>query len=181
MNETLVTVVGNVATSVRYYRTAAGVPVASFRLASTERRFDRGQNRWVDGETSFYTVWAWRWLADNVVGSVSRGDPMMVVGRVRVRQWEREGRQHTAVEIDASALGHDLARGTSAFRRVVRARPELLERQLDTAGVADNGQAPEERSGGGEAGPGPGQDGGAGPVGEAEPAESAVCAVAGGR
>jgi single-strand DNA-binding protein len=32
----------------------------------------------------------------------------------------------TAV-IDAVSVGHDLSRGTSAFRRVARARPELVE------------------------------------------------------
>lgn len=129
MNETLVTIVGNAATDVRYSTTAAGVPLASFRLASTERRYDRQRGAWVDGETSFVTVWAWRWMADNVVSSVSKGDPLVVTGRLRVRDREVDGKRSLSVDIDAWALGHDLARGTSAFRRAVRARPELVERQ----------------------------------------------------
>lgn len=127
MNETTVTIVGNAATAVRYCTTAGGVPLASFRLASTERRYDRARGAWVDGETSFYTVWAWRWMADNVMSSVSKGDPLVVTGRMRVRDREHEGKRHLSVEVDAWALGHDLARGTSAFRRVMRGRPGASE------------------------------------------------------
>jgi single-strand DNA-binding protein len=129
VNETPVTIVGNAATDVRYSTTGAGVPLASFRLASTERRFDRQQGVWVDGETSFVTVWAWRWMAENVVSSVSKGDPLVVTGRMRVRDREQDGRRIVTVDVDAWALGHDLARGTSAFRRAVRARSELADRQ----------------------------------------------------
>ncbi|GAB2613460.1 hypothetical protein GCM10027168_52680 [Streptomyces capparidis] len=123
MNETTVTLIGNAASEVKYRQTPSGIPVASFRLASTTRRWDRGRNAWVDGHTSFYTVWAWRTLAGNVATSVGRGDPLVVQGRLRVREWEKEGQWHTAVDIDAGAVGHDLSRGTSAFRRGVRGRP----------------------------------------------------------
>jgi len=128
MNSTLVTVVGHVASEVRYATTASGVPVASFRLAATDRRFDKQREIWVDGDTSFYTVWSWRWLAENVLASVGRGDPLLVTGRMRVREWDKgEGKPRGyAAEIEATAMGHDLSRGTSAFRRTVRARPELV-------------------------------------------------------
>lgn len=122
MNDTTIAMVGNAATDVRYFENSSGVPVVSFRFASTDRRFDRDRGCWVDGETSFVTVLAFRWLASNVAGSVARGDPLVVTGRMRVREWEREGRRHTSVEVEARSVGHDLARGTSAFRRVVRAK-----------------------------------------------------------
>ncbi|GAA2791341.1 single-stranded DNA-binding protein [Kitasatospora paracochleata] len=128
MNETLVTMVGNVASSVTYGQTPAGVPVANFRMAATERRFDRGAGDWVDGDTTWVTVVAWRWLATNLVSSVNKGDPVMVSGRLRVREWGEEGRRRTAVEIDARTVGHDLSRGTSAFRWAVEAKPGLVHR-----------------------------------------------------
>ncbi|MGK4580773.1 single-stranded DNA-binding protein [Kitasatospora sp. HPMI-4] len=126
MNETLVTMVGNVASTVSYTETPAGVPVANFRMAATERRFDRSTGDWVDGETNWVTVVAWRWLAANVVSSVSKGDPVVVSGRLRVREWGEEEKRRSVVEIDARAIGHDLGRGTSAFRWAVQARPELV-------------------------------------------------------
>ncbi|MEU0299269.1 single-stranded DNA-binding protein [Streptomyces sp. NPDC006175] len=124
MNETLVTLVGNAATAVDFRDTATG-PTARFRLAVTPRRWDREQQAWTDGRTSFYTVWARRTLAVNLSGSVSVGEPLVVHGRLKVREEEREGAWKTSVDIDAVAVGHDLTRGTAAFRRVVRADPSL--------------------------------------------------------
>lgn len=126
MNETLVTVVGNVATRPEFRRTPTGVPVARFRLATTARRWDRERGGWSDGPTSFYTVWAWRQLGENVVASVAVGEPVLVQGRLRVREEERDGQRWISADVDAITCGHDLTRGTSAFRRVSAARPDLM-------------------------------------------------------
>ncbi|MDH6140926.1 single stranded DNA-binding protein [Kitasatospora sp. GP30] len=134
MNETMVTMIGNVASMVQYGQTAGGIPMANFRLASTERRYDRARAEWVDGDTLWVTVLAWRGLASNVVSSLEKGDPVLVSGRLRVREWEDEGKRRSVVEIDARAIGHDLGRGTSAFRSSVRGRSEL-------AGVQPAGEA----------------------------------------
>lgn len=122
MNETLVTLVGNAATGVEYRETASG-GMARFRLAVTPRRWDREKQLWADGHTSFYTVWAWRGLASNVAASVSVGEPLLVHGRLKVREEEREGAHRTFVDVEAVAVGHDLNRGTAAFRRATRREP----------------------------------------------------------
>ncbi|UYQ62173.1 single-stranded DNA-binding protein [Streptomyces peucetius] len=127
MNDTMVTVVGNVATNVEYRETATG-GMARFRFAVPSRRWDRRSGNWTDGPTSFYTVFAWRSLAQNLTGSVSVGEPLLVHGRLKVREEETDGRRRTFVDIDALAVGHDLTRGTSAFRRVARNRPNAPER-----------------------------------------------------
>ncbi|MFD8685499.1 single-stranded DNA-binding protein [Streptomyces sp. NPDC059651] len=127
MNETLVTLVGNAATGVEFRETASG-GMARFRFAVTPRRWDREKEHWADGHTSFYTVWAWRTLASNLSGSVAVGEPLVVHGRLKVREEEREGQRRTFVDIEAVAVGHDLTRGTSAFRRVVRGDPGLTAR-----------------------------------------------------
>ncbi|MFF2927280.1 single-stranded DNA-binding protein [Streptomyces celluloflavus] len=142
MNETMVTLVGNAATAVEHRLTAAGVPVARFRLAATSRRWDKARECWSDGETSFYTVRAWRALADNVAASVAVGEPLVVQGRLRLREGEqppeRGGQRWFSAEVDAVAIGHDLGRGTAAFRRVVRARTDPLPPQRGSAEPAPN-------------------------------------------
>ncbi|MFE7563403.1 single-stranded DNA-binding protein [Kitasatospora sp. NPDC057500] len=115
MNETQVTVIGNVATEVTYAQTPGGVPVANFRLASTERRYDRARDGWVDGETQWMTVTAWRSLAGHLIDSLSKGDPVVVSGRLRVREWTEGEVKRSRVEIDARSVGHDLSRGTARF------------------------------------------------------------------
>ncbi|MFI6849385.1 single-stranded DNA-binding protein [Kitasatospora sp. NBC_00085] len=118
------TVIGNVATEVTYTQTAAGVPVANFRLASTERRYDRQKEGWVDGETQWVTVTAWRALAGHLIGSLSKGDPVVVSGRLRVREWTDGEARRSRVEIDARSVGHDLSRGTAAFTWATGVRGE---------------------------------------------------------
>lgn len=128
MNETLVTVVGNVATEPETQVTAAGVAVTRFRLATTTRRWDAERGAWTDGATSFYTVRAWRNLAGNIKESVGLGEPLVVQGRLRIREDEKDGRRYLSAEIEAAAVGHDLARGVARFTRTYSAsaavRPE---------------------------------------------------------
>ncbi|MEV0911265.1 single-stranded DNA-binding protein [Streptomyces hokutonensis] len=120
MNETMICAVGNVATPPVYRESAAG-PSARFRLAVTSRYWDREKNAWTDGHTNFFTVWANRQLATNVAASLTVGDPVVVQGRLKVRTEAREGQPNrSSADLDAVAIGHDLARGTSAFRRANR-------------------------------------------------------------
>ncbi|NGO73885.1 single-stranded DNA-binding protein, partial [Streptomyces boncukensis] len=132
MYEAHVTVVGNVATDVDYHVSASGVPVARFRLASTVRRFSRQQGSWTDAFTSFYTVWAWRSLAANIGSSVSRGEPLLVQGQLRIQENERDGRRYLSADLMASSVGHDLSRGTAVFMRGSPGKPGLV----DSAGGA---------------------------------------------
>lgn len=121
MSETI-SVQGLVATTPRHLVTQDGLPITSFRMASTHRRFDRTTKKWVDGETNWYTITAFRQLAINVAGSVSKGERVVVSGKLRVRDWDNGERAGTSVEIEAEAIGHDLTWGTSTFTRTVMVR-----------------------------------------------------------
>jgi len=117
-----ITVAGLVATTPRHLITADGLPITSFRLASSSRRFDRALSKWVDGETNWYTVTAFRQLAVNAAGSVNKGDRVFVQGVLRVRDWDNGERSGTSIEIEAEAMGHDLTWGSSVFTRTVLVR-----------------------------------------------------------
>ena len=126
VSDTNVTIVGNVATEPQLKIVGGDIPRCSFRLACSTRR--RDGDEWVDGPTSWYTVTAWRWLAENVSLSVFRGDPVVVTGRLQVREWSTDERSGTSVEIDAATIGHDMQRGKSRFTRVTqRPRPPAGE------------------------------------------------------
>jgi single-strand DNA-binding protein len=117
-----ISVQGLVATTPRHLITQDGLPITSFRMASTHRRFDRTTKKWVDGETNWYTITAFRQLAINIAGSVSKGERVMVSGKLRVRDWDNGERAGTSVEIEAEAIGHDLNWGTGTFTRTVLVR-----------------------------------------------------------
>ncbi|MEY4437488.1 MAG: hypothetical protein RL100_952 [Actinomycetota bacterium] len=127
MSETI-SVTGLVATTPRHLVTQDGLPITSFRLASSQRRFDRQQNKLIDGETNWFTVTAFRQLAVNAAGSVNKGDRITTFGKLKVRDWDNGERAGTSVEIEADSLGHDLTWGTSVFTRTVLVRePEPEE------------------------------------------------------
>lgn len=132
-----ISVSGLVATTPRHVVTPDGLPITSFRLASAQRRFDRGQQRWIDAETNWFTVTAFRQLAINSSQSVSKGDRVVISGRLRVRDWDNGERSGTSVEIEADGLGHDLSWGTSEFVRTV------LVRETEEAGEAPAAQISE--------------------------------------
>ena len=122
-----ITVTGVVATPPKELTVAGDLRITSFRLASGQRRFDKGQNRWVDGATNWYTVTAFRHLAVNAGHSLSKGDRVVASGRLRVRDWESGGKKGTSIDIEADSLGHDLAWGTSLFTRVPIGAPVPAE------------------------------------------------------
>lgn len=117
MRETTLTVVGNVVDTPQRRKTDGGHSVANFRIASTARRYDRGDGQWIDGDSLFLNVTCWRALAENVDRSVVQGDPVIVTGRLYTRSYEVEGQRRSAYELDAHAVGLDLSRGTAQFTR----------------------------------------------------------------
>ncbi|AIC47378.1 single-stranded DNA-binding protein [Rhodoluna lacicola] len=133
MSETL-SVTGLVATTPRHLVTQDGLPITSFRLASSQRRFDRTQNKWIDGETNWFTVTAFRQLAINSAGSINKGDRLVVAGKLRVRDWDNGERAGTSVEVEADSLGHDLTWGSSVFTRTVLVREADPDQDPDEPG-----------------------------------------------
>lgn len=115
MGDTYVTFQGWVGNDVTH-RDVNGVTVANLRVASTPRIKRKGQ--WMDGDTTWYSVSAWRSLADNIRDSVKKGDAVIVHGRLRSDAWTREdGQVSNTLLVEASFVGHDLTRGTSSFVR----------------------------------------------------------------
>lgn len=128
MNDTFVTFNGWVGADVQH-RTPKGTSVATLRVGSTPR-LKRG-GTWVDGETTWYTVTAWRSLADHVADSVKRGDAVIVHGRLRSQTWRPQtGPASTTLHVEATAIGHDLTRGRTRFTKA--ARPEQVEAETES-------------------------------------------------
>ena len=119
MFDTPITVVGNVLVAPTARRTVETHQLAvTFRVASTSRRFDKSTENWIDGQSLRVRVTCWRRLAEGVVASLKLGDPVIVTGRLYTRDWvDDEGNHRVLYEMDAKAVGHDLARGVSTFTR----------------------------------------------------------------
>ncbi|MGN6608674.1 MAG: single-stranded DNA-binding protein [Jatrophihabitans sp.] len=117
MNDTYMTIVGNLTDDLELRYTAAGVPWSSFRVASTPRHYDRAQEKWVDGQPTFLSVTVWRGLAINAAASLRKGHPVVVHGRFQQREYESNEQKRIAYGLEAIAVGHDLSRGVAAYEK----------------------------------------------------------------
>lgn len=115
--------------------TTEGLSITSFRLASSQRKFDRAENKWVNGvDNVWFTVTSFRLLANNVANSIHLGDHIVDSGRLRVRSWESGEKSGISVELEAEAIGHDLSFGVSQFART------LMPRLVATGSPSDDAQ-----------------------------------------
>jgi single-strand DNA-binding protein len=117
MNETQVTVVGNVVTAISTRRFDDGTVVANFRVGNNERRYDRAADRWVPGERLYVQVQCWRRLAENTAASLDIGDPVVVTGRLFTRNYEHDGHRRSVVTLDAHSVAADLSRCRASITR----------------------------------------------------------------
>jgi single-strand DNA-binding protein len=124
MNETTITVFGNLVSDVEHRTTARGDAMARFRLASTASRYDRASGRWLDGDTSFWNVTVWRRAADNAAASLAKGQPVVVHGRIKQRTVDREVPASpgatmpvTFTDIEGLHFGLDLSRCRAQYER----------------------------------------------------------------
>ncbi len=118
MNDTI-TLAGVVVTPPHQRGMSGNHPVISFRLLSSQSHFDRVKGVWIDDDPNWYTVSAFRQLAVNVLESVTKGDRVIVVGRLRIHDWESSGRSGTSIDLNADSIGHDLCFGRTSYSRVV--------------------------------------------------------------
>jgi single-strand DNA-binding protein len=132
-----VTVQGLVATTPRHLVTQAGLPITSFRVAASTQKFDEVSGKWIEGETNWYTITAFKALAINSAQSVSKGDRILLTGNLKVRDWDNGERAGTSVEIEADSIGHDLTYGTSVFERVAGVKFEPTVRHNCTCTDCD--------------------------------------------
>lgn len=144
-----ITIVGNVGTDPASTILPGGARKVTFRIAASERYYDRKKNEWVDADPSWFTVEAFRTLGEHVEQSVHRGDNVIVSGRLRVRTWENDKGRGTAVDVEADAIGHNLAWGTSSYSKTQRtesASQSAADRQPQQSeqtppGTGDGGDA----------------------------------------
>lgn len=98
-----VILLGNVGQDPEVRTLDMGVKVARVRLATTERIFNRQTNESTE-HTEWHTVTLWRGLAEVVDKYVRKGSQIYVEGRIRSREWEKDGQKHYGMEIVADDM-----------------------------------------------------------------------------
>lgn len=130
MSDMSMTVVGNLTKEPELRYTQSGRPVCSFGLAVNRRYQQNGE--WKDADPVFLNVSLWGQPGENLAASVSKGDRVMVTGRLEVRQYDKtDGSKGTSVDLIADEIGVSTKFATAKVSRTAR-----------TSGPAASGSAP---------------------------------------
>ena len=131
MNETSITVHGNVVSEPVERQARNGSTYTTFRVATTPYR-RTADGKFVDGDTSFYDVIAFNALAANVASALRKGQPVIVTGHLCDQAYlSNDGTPRTSPQIDAAHIGHDMSWGRATFERVSRAAALGQDRTAD--------------------------------------------------
>ncbi len=98
-----VILLGNVGQDPEIRTLESGVKSARIRLATTERIFNRQTNETTE-HTEWHSVTLWRGLADVADKYVRKGSQLYIEGRIRYRDWEKDGVKHYGVDIIADDM-----------------------------------------------------------------------------
>lgn len=145
MNETAITIIGNLTADPELRFTPSGAAVANFTVASTPRTYDKAAGEWKDGEALFLRCQIWREAAENVAESLVRGSRVIVTGKLKQRSFEtREGEKRTVVEVEAEEIGPSLRYATAKVNKAHRSgasKPAQTQAKDDPWGSAPQGNS----------------------------------------
>lgn len=132
MNETQITLIGNIVEDVELRFTPSGHAVAKFRVASTPRIFDKNTNEWKDGDSLFLPCQIWRQAAENCAESLTKGMRVILHGSLKQRNYEtKEGEKRTVFEVEVDEIGPALTNATAKVTKVSRSSAPKPESQED--------------------------------------------------
>jgi single-strand DNA-binding protein len=119
-----ITLIGNITRDPELKQTTSGQSKVTFGVA-VSRRWQQNGN-WEES-TSFFDIVCWADLATNVVDSLSKGDRVIISGRLEQRSWDaRDGSKRTALEVVADEVGPSV--------RWATAKPIKTDRRGPAAG-----------------------------------------------
>ncbi|KAA9160852.1 single-stranded DNA-binding protein [Amycolatopsis acidicola] len=129
IGETPVTLVGTVVSEVESLRVGAQRhELAMFWLRSDERRYDKGKGEWVEGRHLSIRVKCWRRLAEAVSFAIRKGDPVILSGRLYSNDRGEREQSRVVPEVEALAVGLNLAVHPASARPSAQLDLELLAR-----------------------------------------------------
>lgn len=119
-----ITAQGNLVFDPDFQVTSSGLSRCKLRIACNERKKD-DKGAWSDGETSYFDIVLWRGVAEAAADQFHKGQPILVVGKVRVSKYEdKNGVERTAVEI----IGEEVAavvKATKSKENTIESDPWL--------------------------------------------------------
>lgn len=102
------TIVGTLTSDPDLKMLPSGVAVVKVRIAANDRKYDKSTGQYTDGDSLYLTGTIWREYAEHVAESLRKGDRVIAVGKLKQRDWEKDGQKRTSFELDIDEIGPTL-------------------------------------------------------------------------
>jgi len=133
-----VTVLGNLTRDPELRFTPNGTPVASFAIAVNKRIQNKNSGEWTNS-ADFFNVVTWFKLAENCAESLSKGDRVLITGRLSQESWDdKEGQKRSAYRIIANIVAPSLEFATCKIDKNARVDMPVSQRE-EVAGEITEG------------------------------------------
>ncbi|MPZ68803.1 MAG: single-stranded DNA-binding protein [Actinobacteria bacterium] len=131
MLSSTITIVGNLSADPELHYTSGGIAVTNFTIA-VNSRYKKGE-QWEDKLEGFFRCNAWREMAEHVAESLTKGQRVLVTGKLQQRHWEdADGNKRQAVDIEVEEVGPSLKFATAAVTKAEK-------REMAAVAPADEG------------------------------------------
>lgn len=112
-----ITILGNITRDPELRFTPSGTAVVNFGLAVNRSIQNKNSGEW-QTEVDFFNITAWYKLAENCAESLSKGDRVLVSGRLSQDSWEdKEGQKRSTVKIIASVIAPSMEFATCKLEK----------------------------------------------------------------
>jgi single-strand DNA-binding protein len=97
-----VILLGNLTRDVEVKYLQSGMAVADIGLAVNDRRKNQA-GEWVE-ETTFVDITLWGRTAEVAGEYLSKGSPVLIEGRLKLDQWEKDGQKHSKLRVTGDRM-----------------------------------------------------------------------------
>ena len=142
-----ITILGNITRDPELRFTPSGTAVASFGLAVNRNIQNKNSGEW-ETQVDFFNVTAWYKLAENCAESLSKGDRVLVSGRLSQDSWEsKDGQKRSTVKIIANVIAPSLEFASCRLEKNPRAKEGVSSGSVSGEGVSGGSVSGEGASG----------------------------------
>ena len=142
-----ITVLGNITRDPELRFTPSGTAVANFGLAVNRNVQNKNSGEW-ETQVDFFNVTAWYKLAENCAESLSKGDRVLVSGRLSQDSWEsKDGQKRSTVKIIANVVAPSLEFASCRLEKNPRAEEGVSSGSVSGEGVSGGSVSGEGKSG----------------------------------
>lgn len=136
------TLAGNLTQDPELRFTAQGIALCDLQVV-TSKSVKKDDGTWESKDAVFWTVTAWRQLAENAAASLKKGMGVIIIGTPITKEWEgKDGTKRTKVEINADHVALSLNRYAVTAEKTTNGGSAPVDGWANATATANNSDTP---------------------------------------